>query len=224
MRQSSRTAFASFHAFLHRPEHERVAAVAPRLVGSAGTQQQVVWPLPTPGRMWAGGGWTRPRCRHGHVCRRRRAASAAGGHSTTSACSTSGSSSTPRRLTGNGARSRADGCRRWTWTSSREHAGAGTSIDRTAAGDAVSRRAADLHHEVVRPRAGALYRVAACLGAAVARSHADPRPPQGGGSPDAPLLSRASSVRRDGAEVDAMPRVLHIVVTDAFAGVERYVC
>lgn len=38
--------------FLHTPEHERVAAVAPRLVDTAGSQQQVVWPLPAPGRMW----------------------------------------------------------------------------------------------------------------------------------------------------------------------------
>lgn len=38
--------------FLHRPDHERVAAVSPRLVDAAGTQQKVVWPLPTPGRMW----------------------------------------------------------------------------------------------------------------------------------------------------------------------------
>ena len=38
--------------FLDRPDHERVAAVSPRLADAAGTQQKVVWPFPTPGRMW----------------------------------------------------------------------------------------------------------------------------------------------------------------------------
>lgn len=39
-------------SFLHLSGHERVAAVSPRLVDTAGSQQRVVWPLPTPGRMW----------------------------------------------------------------------------------------------------------------------------------------------------------------------------
>ena len=39
--------------FLHRPEHARVAAVAPRLLGPTLSEQRVVWPFPTPGRMWA---------------------------------------------------------------------------------------------------------------------------------------------------------------------------
>jgi GT2 family glycosyltransferase len=39
--------------FLNRPENERVAAVAPRLVGDDGREQRVVWPFPTPARAWA---------------------------------------------------------------------------------------------------------------------------------------------------------------------------
>jgi GT2 family glycosyltransferase len=38
--------------FLHTPENAYVAAVAPRLEDTAGSQQKVVWPLPAPGRMW----------------------------------------------------------------------------------------------------------------------------------------------------------------------------
>ena len=40
-------------SFLHRPENQRVAAVAPRLVGDDGHEQRVVWPFPTPARAWA---------------------------------------------------------------------------------------------------------------------------------------------------------------------------
>lgn len=47
------SAVSELARFLHRPENVRVAAVAPRLVGPAGTKQRLVWPFPTPGRMWA---------------------------------------------------------------------------------------------------------------------------------------------------------------------------
>lgn len=39
--------------FLRLPGNERVAAVTPRLVGSDGTSQRVLWPFPTPLRAWA---------------------------------------------------------------------------------------------------------------------------------------------------------------------------
>lgn len=39
--------------FLHGPDNARVAAVVPGLVGAARSEQRAVWPLPTPGRMWA---------------------------------------------------------------------------------------------------------------------------------------------------------------------------
>jgi GT2 family glycosyltransferase len=39
--------------YLHAPGNERVAAVAPRLLGPAGSDERVAWPFPTPGRMWA---------------------------------------------------------------------------------------------------------------------------------------------------------------------------
>jgi GT2 family glycosyltransferase len=39
-------------SFLEGPENERVAAVAPRLVGDDGREQRVVWPFPTPARAW----------------------------------------------------------------------------------------------------------------------------------------------------------------------------
>ena len=39
--------------YLHAPGNERVAAVAPRLIGSSGSDQRVAWPFPSPGRMWA---------------------------------------------------------------------------------------------------------------------------------------------------------------------------
>ena len=39
--------------FLHRSENARVAAVAPRLLGPADSEQRAVWPFPTPLRMWA---------------------------------------------------------------------------------------------------------------------------------------------------------------------------
>jgi GT2 family glycosyltransferase len=38
---------------MHRPGNERLAAVAPRLVGSGGNEQRVLWPFPTPVRAWA---------------------------------------------------------------------------------------------------------------------------------------------------------------------------
>jgi GT2 family glycosyltransferase len=40
-------------SFLHGLRNERVAAVAPRLVGEAGREQRVVWPFPSPTRAWA---------------------------------------------------------------------------------------------------------------------------------------------------------------------------
>jgi len=46
-------AVAELSRYLHGSEHERVAAVAPRLVGSSHSEQRVAWPFPTPGRMWA---------------------------------------------------------------------------------------------------------------------------------------------------------------------------
>lgn len=46
-------AVRTLEEFLHRPENARVAAVSPRLVDSAGANQRLVWPFPTPGRMWA---------------------------------------------------------------------------------------------------------------------------------------------------------------------------
>lgn len=47
-------------AELHRSGNERVAAVAPRLVGADGNDQRVNWPFPTPARAWLqalGLGW-----------------------------------------------------------------------------------------------------------------------------------------------------------------------
>jgi GT2 family glycosyltransferase len=54
------SAVHSLSLFLHRPENARVAAVTPRLVGSGKAEQRVVWPFPTPRRMWleaVGLGW-----------------------------------------------------------------------------------------------------------------------------------------------------------------------
>jgi len=39
-------------AQLHRPGNERVAAVSPRLIGTDGTPQRVLWPFPSPTRAW----------------------------------------------------------------------------------------------------------------------------------------------------------------------------
>ena len=39
--------------FLHRPENSWVAAVAPRLSGPDEKAERVIWPFPTPARMWA---------------------------------------------------------------------------------------------------------------------------------------------------------------------------
>jgi GT2 family glycosyltransferase len=39
--------------FLHRPENAGVAAVVPRLSGPGDTAERVMWPFPTPARMWA---------------------------------------------------------------------------------------------------------------------------------------------------------------------------
>jgi GT2 family glycosyltransferase len=47
------SAISGLARFLHRPENARVAAVAPRLLGPTDSEQRAVWPLPTPGRMWA---------------------------------------------------------------------------------------------------------------------------------------------------------------------------
>jgi GT2 family glycosyltransferase len=46
-------AVRSLAACLGRPGNERVAAVAPRLVGPSGVEQRVVWPFPTPLRACA---------------------------------------------------------------------------------------------------------------------------------------------------------------------------
>ena len=51
-------------AALRRPGNERIAAIAPRLIGSGGAEQRVVWPFPTPLRAYAeafGLGRFRPR-------------------------------------------------------------------------------------------------------------------------------------------------------------------
>jgi GT2 family glycosyltransferase len=42
----------ALQAFLHVPEHERVAVVSPRLVGPDGAQQRESWPFPSPVRAW----------------------------------------------------------------------------------------------------------------------------------------------------------------------------
>jgi GT2 family glycosyltransferase len=50
--------------FLHEPVHERVGCVAPRLVDGNGREQRVIWPFPSPFRMWmeaVGGGRIRSR-------------------------------------------------------------------------------------------------------------------------------------------------------------------
>ena len=39
--------------FLHRPEQARVAALSPRIRRAGGLEQRVVWPFPSPARMWA---------------------------------------------------------------------------------------------------------------------------------------------------------------------------
>jgi GT2 family glycosyltransferase len=39
--------------FLYRDGNDRLAAVAPRLLDAAGAEQQLVWPFPSPPRMWA---------------------------------------------------------------------------------------------------------------------------------------------------------------------------
>jgi GT2 family glycosyltransferase len=39
-------------ALLHRPGNEKVAAVAPRLLGPDGADERVLWPFPSPGRCW----------------------------------------------------------------------------------------------------------------------------------------------------------------------------
>ncbi len=40
-------------SFLARPENAHIAAVSPRLRGLEGDDQQILWPFPSPGRMWA---------------------------------------------------------------------------------------------------------------------------------------------------------------------------
>lgn len=47
------SAISELSRFLHRPRNRRVAAVAPRLLGRGGEEQRVSWPFPTPLRMWA---------------------------------------------------------------------------------------------------------------------------------------------------------------------------
>jgi GT2 family glycosyltransferase len=44
---------AELEAFLHHPHRERVAAVAPLLRDEDGEEQRVLWPFPSPLRMWA---------------------------------------------------------------------------------------------------------------------------------------------------------------------------
>jgi GT2 family glycosyltransferase len=47
------SAVSELSRFLHRAENRSVGAVAPRLIGSDNAEQRLVWPLPTPWRMWA---------------------------------------------------------------------------------------------------------------------------------------------------------------------------
>lgn len=47
------TAIDELESFLCLPENARVAAVAPRLIGADGGDQRVLWPYPSPTRMWA---------------------------------------------------------------------------------------------------------------------------------------------------------------------------
>jgi GT2 family glycosyltransferase len=46
-------AISQLARFMRCPEHERVAAVAPCLLGPADSEQRVIWPSPSPARMWA---------------------------------------------------------------------------------------------------------------------------------------------------------------------------
>jgi GT2 family glycosyltransferase len=43
---------AELSRFLHRPEQARVAALSPRIRRAGGLEQRVVWPFPSPARMW----------------------------------------------------------------------------------------------------------------------------------------------------------------------------
>ena len=163
-------------SFLHGPANERVAAVAPRLVGDDGREPAGRLAVPVAGSRLAGAVWPRARSGAADVRRRRGPAPPLGGapgrrpvrRAVLPLCGGD-------RLAAARAR-RAAGHRRVCATLSPRTPAQGRAATR-AAGVALSRGAGDLHPEVARPAGWALYRTAALLGALARAGRADGRAP-----------------------------------------------
>ncbi|WP_166509566.1 glycosyltransferase [Blastococcus sp. TF02-8] len=216
----------SLHEALHAPGAERIAALSPGLVDPvSGQHQQVRWPLPTPGRMWREAlGMTRLRvpplefCVGAVLLLRAEALAQVGGFDERFFLYAEETDWQQRAI--------AAGWRIEELPSViAAHEGAGTSTD-------PSRREVHFHagtETYIRKWFGwsgwASYRAAAVLGALL-------RGLTLRGRRGAAARARAALYLRGPRSVADLPvrvsaagrRIAHVVVTDAFAGVERYVC
>lgn len=218
-------AIADLQTFVHAPGNERLAAVSPALVHADGSSQRVRWPLPTPGRMWREAvGLSRllpPPDEYcvGAVLLLRAEAIADVGFFDERFFLYAEEADWQKRALDRG----------WRTTelpsANALHIGAGTSADSDRR-EALFHAGQETYIRKWHGRHGWLaYRAAAGLGAAAraamlpaaARARALARARLYMRSPRrvAQLGPRDSSVGR---------RIAHVVVTDSFAGVERYVC
>ncbi|MGY1779787.1 glycosyltransferase [Geodermatophilus sp. SYSU D01036] len=216
----------ALHTALHAPGAEQIAALSPALADPANKElQQVRWPFPTPGRMWREAlGLTRlapppPEFCVGAVLLLRREALDQVGRFDERFFLYAEETDWQRRAVEAGWRTaELPGV-------TALHEGAGTSTD-------LSRREVLFHagtETYIRkwfgPSGWASYRAAAVLGAAI-------RGLVLRGDRGVAARARASLYLRGPRQVAALPsrtapagrRITHVVVTDAFAGVERYVC
>lgn len=216
----------ALHRHLRAPGSERLAAVSPALVEPRDrSRQRVRWPLPTPGRMWREAmGLSRflpapdEFCIGAVLLLRAEAITDVGPFDERFFLYAEEADWQRRAL-----------ARGWQTTEVPDqralHIGAGTSAD-------PSHREALFHagqETYIRKWYGAVgwlsYRAAAMTGAAV--RGVTPHAPGAAAARRRALLylrgpRRASGIRPRAADVGR--RVAHVVVTEAFAGVERYVC
>ena len=216
-------AVETLERFLHRPENERVAAVSPRLIGTMGSPERVRWPFPSPKGMWleavglervAGGVG---KFVVGSVLLARREALDEVGPFDERFFLYAEETDWQRRAHDLG------------WGSAvcdeavAEHVGGGTSTD--------LRRRETLFHAAQETyirkwfggRGWLSYRTAAGL-AAAARAALQTGDRRRAAARRALLYARGPCRAVGELERDRAPRVVHLVLTRRFAGVERYVC
>jgi glycosyltransferase involved in cell wall biosynthesis/GT2 family glycosyltransferase len=216
----------ALHDRLHAPGSERIGAVSPRLVHpSSGAIERVVWPFPSPARMWLealGLGRLLPQREGfcvGAVLLLRREALDEVGHLDERFFLYAEETDWQRRARDAG------------WLSSEvssvtaTHEGAGTSTDLTRRELLFHAGTETYIRKWFGSRGWTTYRAGAALGAAWRGVVLPPTRARAARRRSRLYLSgprRTAGIAAQSAVVGR--RVAHVVVTGAFAGVERYVC